>query len=584
MPRIQLGSFHVDETSLPYIIAEIGVNHEGSLETAVRLIDQAKAGGAHAAKFQSYKAHTLASKHSPAYWDLKAEKTTSQFELFKKYDSFGPDEYLHLSKHCQKIGIDFLSTPFDREAIDFLEPLVPFYKVASADLTNIPFLRAIGRKQKPVVLSTGASRIDEIDTAIEELVHSGCPSLALLHCVLNYPTRYENANLAMITDLKSKYPQYIIGYSDHTLPDHSMSALCTAYTLGARIIEKHFTHDKTLPGNDHYHAMNEADLKVFVTDVTRVRTMLGASHKAPLASEQPARHNARRSVVLEVDLPTGTILGEHHLTTKRPGLGIAAAHWDKVIGLKINQDLKSDDVLTWSAVEQSNDRGKVVAVIQARMGSSRFPGKMVARLAGRPLLSWLIERTKRAAQIDEVVLATTNSPEDDALVEIAETYHIPIVRGSQHDVLERITQAAEKHRADIVIRICGDNPFVDPDELDRLVSYFRLNWPDYAFNHIPRLNNQYADGFGAEILPFSVLKGLHRTASQPSHREHVTSYIWDNPSLFNIGVLVAPIELQRTDLRFDVDAPADLERLAPFAEKLGVTGKAVEYIRAQSHI
>ncbi|HEX2721555.1 MAG TPA: N-acetylneuraminate synthase family protein, partial [Gemmatimonadaceae bacterium] len=296
MREIRLGSRHVTDESPPYVIAEIGVNHEGSLDLAKKLIELAKTGGADAAKFQTYKAETLASRHSPAYWDLSKEPTTSQFKLFQKYDSFGPDEYRALAEHCESVGIDFVSTPFDRAAVELLEPLVPFFKIASADLTNAPLLRQVGATGKPVVLSTGASTREEVRWAVETIQRAGCSELSLLHCVLNYPTADENAHLGMITALRSEYPELLIGYSDHTVPDGEMTALCTAYALGARVIEKHFTHDKSLPGNDHYHAMDVSDLGHFKALVTKMDAMIGDDR--PLGfidSEETARLNARRS-------------------------------------------------------------------------------------------------------------------------------------------------------------------------------------------------------------------------------------------------------------------------------------------------
>ena len=283
MINLRLGNRIVTDYGRPYVIAEIGVNHEGSMERAKRLIELAKEGGADAAKFQSYKADTLASKHSPAYWDTAKEPTLSQHALFKKYDNFDADDFKALAVHCKTVGIEFLSTPFDDASIEFLDPLVSFFKIASADLTNIPFLRRVASKKKPVVLSTGASTLGEIDIAIEALSRSGCEDIALLHCILNYPTENKNAHLQMIGGLKRAYPDRVIGYSDHTLPDSAMTSLTTAHLLGAVVIEKHFTDDKSLPGNDHYHAMDVDDLKTFLEMVGKVHQLLGPqTHKAPL--------------------------------------------------------------------------------------------------------------------------------------------------------------------------------------------------------------------------------------------------------------------------------------------------------------
>lgn len=348
MREIQLAGRRVSDDSAPYVIAEIGVNHEGSLELAMRLVELAKAGGADAAKFQTYKAETLASRNSPAYWDLSKEPTTSQFRLFQKYDSFGPEDYRALARRCAELEIDFVSTPFDGAAVTLLDPLVPFFKVASADLTNTPLLRRVAASGKPIVLSTGASTMAEVRDAVLALRDAGCTELSLLHCVLNYPTADENANLGMITVLREEYPALVIGYSDHTVPDTEMTSLCAAYLLGARVIEKHFTHDKSLPGNDHYHAMDVDDLGRFIARLGRLKAMVGTSSgKTPLETEEISRLNARRSIVLNADVPIGAELTEAVLTYKRPGTGVSPVHWDEVIGRKTARRLERDHVLQW---------------------------------------------------------------------------------------------------------------------------------------------------------------------------------------------------------------------------------------------
>jgi N-acetylneuraminate synthase len=349
-PSIQLGRLRIDANSQPYVIAEIGVNHEGSLDTAKRLIELAKQGGADAAKFQTYKAESLASRHSPAYWDTTKEATLSQYELFKKYDAFGPDEYRKLAEHCAHVGIEFISTPFDDDAVDLLAPLVAFFKVASADLTNTPLLRRVARTKKPIVLSVGASTVEEIDGALATLRSAGAKSIALLHCILNYPTADENANLRMIEDLATRYPDCVIGYSDHTTPKPGLPSLVAAWLLGAVILEKHFTHDTSLPGNDHYHAMTADDVQAFRQEVARISPLLGIKTKQPLASEEIARHNARRSIVIVRDLPAGHQIVESDITYKRPGTGVSPLSWDKVIGKVTSRALNADDVLQWADI------------------------------------------------------------------------------------------------------------------------------------------------------------------------------------------------------------------------------------------
>ena len=353
MRTVQLGERTISDGSRPYLIAEIGVNHEGSMQTAKELVHQAKEGGADAAKFQSYKAETLASRNSPAYWNLDEEPTENQYALFKKYDDFGPEEYRELADFCSEVGIDFLSTPFDEAAVEFLDPLVPFFKVASADITNLPFLEEIGSREKPVVLSTGAATLAEIDEAVRTLKDVGCPDVVLLHCILNYPTDITNAHLRMIEGLRRTYPQSVVGYSDHTCPDENMTPLVTAFLLGARVIEKHFTHDKTLPGNDHYHSMDQHDLATFTSRLDRITALMGSEpHKRPIPTEADSRKHARRSIVLRENVEAGTKLTENLLTCKRPGTGISPKHWEGIIGRTAGSDMAADHILTWEDVAQ----------------------------------------------------------------------------------------------------------------------------------------------------------------------------------------------------------------------------------------
>ncbi|MBF0136841.1 MAG: N-acetylneuraminate synthase family protein [Magnetococcales bacterium] len=329
----------------PLVIAEAGVNHQTDMQTARLLIELAHDGGADAIKFQTYRAETLASRHSPAYWDTTREPTTSQYELFKKHDAFWKREFELLKRHCDQVGIQFMSTPFDWESARFLNDLMEVFKISSSDITNRPFIQYIAEFGKPILLSTGASRLSEVQSAVEWIDQTGVP-LALLHCILNYPTRDADANLGMMLDLKRHFPGRIIGYSDHTLP-RDMKTLEVAAILGAEIVEKHFTHDKTLTGNDHYHAMDRDDLRKFLQSMERVRLVMGAFHKAPLESEEPARRHARRSIVLSRSVVAGEVLSADHLTCKRPAHGISPAHWNEVLGHRVRHALEADHVLTW---------------------------------------------------------------------------------------------------------------------------------------------------------------------------------------------------------------------------------------------
>lgn len=331
----------------PAIIAEAGVNHEGSLDLARRLIDEAAGSGADAIKFQTYKADTIASRNSPSYWDTTKEPTTSQHELFSKYDSFGPADYEALARHCEAAGIEFLSTPFDVGSAAFLNDLMDVFKISSSDLTNLPFIDILCSYGKPILLSTGASDLWEIGQAVDRIRAHGNP-LALMHCILNYPTAHEDANLGMLLDLRRHFPDAVPGYSDHTVPDEEMTVTTTAALLGAAIIEKHFTHDKTLPGNDHYHAMDQHDMSDLARRLDELWLILGRFDKAALPGEAPARANARRSLVATRDIAAGSVIGPDDLTWKRPALGISPRHYDDVLGRMAAVDIAEDDLLLWS--------------------------------------------------------------------------------------------------------------------------------------------------------------------------------------------------------------------------------------------
>jgi len=324
----------------PTIIAEVGVNHECDLKRAYRLISDAKSSGVEAVKFQTYKADQLAIKKSPAYWDLKKERTPTQRLLFKKYDKFGDVEFKNLYFNCKKKNIVFLSTLFSVELINRLSIFLPILKVASADITNVPLLRAIGAQKKPVLLSTGASSLDEVKFALKTL---DLPEkqVCIMHCVLNYPTKNENANLYFISTLKKKFPKHIIGYSDHVMPDKNLTSIEVAWNLGAQIIEKHFTFDKTKKGNDHYHSADKNDFLNFFDRMKKIYQLKGSFYKN-LKKEKNSIKFARRSIVAKKDIKIGERFSAINLTTKRPGIYLTANNWDKIIKKKSKRNIKAD--------------------------------------------------------------------------------------------------------------------------------------------------------------------------------------------------------------------------------------------------
>lgn len=243
-----------------------------------------------------------------------------------------------------------MSTPFDYASADYLSDMVDIFKISSSDLTNHPFLRYIAAKGKPVLLSVGASYLSEVEEAVRVLEKAGCRDLCLLHCVLSYPCKNEDANLNMIKTMKRVFPDYKIGYSDHTLPDETMTILTTAYLYGAEVIEKHFTLDKTLQGNDHYHAGDPEDFAKAIRNFELITQISGQEKKEVLPCELIPRREARRSLVLTRDMKRGEKITEKDVMAKRPGTGISPKDIEIVIGRSMLCDAPEDTVLTWDMV------------------------------------------------------------------------------------------------------------------------------------------------------------------------------------------------------------------------------------------
>ncbi len=338
-----------------YIICEIGVNYYEiaeqlcitPIEAAKLMMLRAKENGADAAKFQTYKAGSLVMKDSPGAWDRNDISIETQYELFQLYDKFGEKEYAELSEYGKEIGITFISTPFDLESADYLDKYMDLFKISSSDISNIPLLTKVAQKNKPIILSTGASNFDEIEFAVNLIKKYNSNKLTLLHCVLEYPTPSSHANLNKILSLKEKYPECIIGYSDHTYPDKCMDVLKTAYILGAQTIEKHFTLDKTIKKrNDHFHSMDCDDLKTVSDGLAFINTIRGSGELVCLDSEITTRNSVRRSAVSKVSIPAGTVITEDMVIYKRPGNGLPPIEFSKYIGKSTIRDVLEDTLFS----------------------------------------------------------------------------------------------------------------------------------------------------------------------------------------------------------------------------------------------
>ena len=325
-----------------YIVAEIGGNFT-DYETAVMLIDQAKASGADAVKLQTYRGETVASHL--AVFDMENTGVVSQLEYFKKFEI---NEELHkkIFEYTKDKGMDIFSTPAHITDVEMLERLgVDVYKIGADDVTNIPFLKSVARLHKPIMLSTGMCIMQEIHDAVNAILEEGNNQIVIMHVVSLYPTRPEFVNLEAIHTLQREFPQFMIGYSDHTL---GVDSCIFAAVMGAQIIEKHFTYDKKADGPDHMLSANFEEMKQLVDKVRLFEQMRGNGIKFPIGDEVKNRKNNRKSIVSVRAIKQGERIEEKDIDIKRPGTGIEPKYKDIIIGKSVVRDIKEDSLLQWS--------------------------------------------------------------------------------------------------------------------------------------------------------------------------------------------------------------------------------------------
>lgn len=342
-PLIEIAGRKVGDGHPCFVIAEAGVNHNGDLSMARRLIDVAAGCGADAVKFQTFKAEKIATSSAPKaqYQQETTDKTESQLDMLKRLE-LSADAFQELYKYCKSKTILFLSTPFDEESADLLDELgVAAFKIPSGEITNLPFLTHLARKGKPIILSTGMSWLGEVETAVRTLTEAANPNIALLHCVSNYPAEPHDANLRAMRTLSDAFA-VPVGFSDHTM---GIEVALAAVALGARVIEKHFTLDRALPGPDHQASLEPQELKALIQGIRTVETALGDGRKVPRAAELNTAAVARKSLVAACDIPANTTLTKEHITVKRPGNGLTPFLIPHLLGRLTRSAIAKDTVL-----------------------------------------------------------------------------------------------------------------------------------------------------------------------------------------------------------------------------------------------
>ena len=325
------------------IIAEAGVNHNGKLDLALKLCDAAKEAGADVVKFQTWKTEKIITRtvSQADYQTENTGKTESQFDMLKRLE-LSYDDFRKIKAHCDKIGIQFASTADEEESLDFLISLgIPFIKIGSGEITNIPYLRIMGSKKLPIIISSGMSTLAEVDVALAELRNAGATDIILLHCTTNYPCPMQDVNLKAMLTLKEAF-KIPVGYSDHT---EGIEVPVAAVAMGAEVIEKHFTLDRNMEGPDHLASTEPVEFKKMVDSIRNIEKALGTGEKLPTKSEIDISKVVLKRCVASKEIKTGEIFNENNLTVKRNDKGLLAKYWDLLIGKKAIKDYEIDEAV-----------------------------------------------------------------------------------------------------------------------------------------------------------------------------------------------------------------------------------------------
>lgn len=347
MKAVKIGKRLVGEGHPTFIIAEAGVNHNGKIELAKKLVDIAVDAGADAVKFQTYKPEGIVTPQAGLadYAKKNIGKNIRQIDLLKSLE-LSYNDFEVLKSYCDKKEIIFLSTPHTFDAIDFLEELVPAYKFGSGDITNIPALRHAAKKDKPILLGTGMSTLKEVKYAINAINSEGNDQIIVLHCTTNYPCPIDEVNLRAMITMRKKL-DCLVGYSDHTL---GILVPIMATTIGAVVIEKHFTLDRNLPGPDHKASLEPDELKAMIKAVREVEKAKGDNIKKPTKNEEKIKKIARKSIVAKTNIQKGIIITRKMIDIKRPGDGLAPIFIEEIVGKRAKKDIKKDDIILWDAI------------------------------------------------------------------------------------------------------------------------------------------------------------------------------------------------------------------------------------------
>lgn len=538
------------EREAPLVIAELANAHEGSLEAARAIVQAAASAGADAVKFQKFTADELLVPRHPRYQHFK------QLEM--------PDAaWVELVDLARGLGLYVLADVFGPDSASLMHGLgVDGYKIHSSDTINHALIRQVAGYGRPVFLSCGGARQIEVRDALQVLRGAGCGQIVLLHGFQNYPTRLEDTQLRRVQALAAQFG-CPVGYADHAAGDSEWAVLLPlmAVAAGAKVIEKHLTLDRSRKGIDYYSSAEPRELARLVGLIRDAGKGLGSAY-AMSDGELKYLHEVKKLMVAARDLPAGTRLDESMVTYKRAPSDAHPLRYADVAGRTLHVARAAGESLS---LDQMGLR--TVVLIAVRMHSTRLARKALLPLAGRPAIEHLIERLKLAKTPASIVVCTSTHPDDEVLVEVAERCGITWFQGVEDDVMRRFLDAAERERADIVVRVTGDDLLVDPAYLDRAVAFHLSKNADYtAYPGLPK-------GMESEILSVSMLRAAHAMAEDPSFTEYMTFYL-RRPDVFRVSDM--PVEdVDRRAYRLTLDTQEDYRLLQEIFGRLYHLGKVM---------
>lgn len=545
--RVQIGNTTIDaERNDLYIIAELGNTHEGSLSIARQIAEGAAAAGADAFKVQIFTADELLVREHPEY------------ALFKRLE-MSADEWKALVGFLREAGLAVLADVFSQDSAAFAEELgVDGFKIHSSDMSNIPLLGQVAGYGKPVLFSSAGCTMGEIRTALSTVRAAGNDQLVVMIGFQAFPTRLEDTNIRWIPVYRD-YLDVVVGCADHVDADHPMAQIVPlmAVAAGALVVEKHITHDRSKKPEDYESSLNPDEFKTLVENLRFGEVALGTRRLYGSQDALAYAYRMKKKMVAQGSIPKGTKLSAASITFRRVAGPFFTPGYSDVLGKEVGDDLGPLEPIRFNKLKL-----KTVALVSARMDSTRMPGKTLLPVAGRPALGRVLDQLKRARMLEDIVVCTTTRKVDDPIIELAEREGVRWFRGSKDDVMGRFLAAARESNADIVVRAVGDEPLTDPGYIDRAVRHHLAESAEYT----KVVGLPY--GVDREILTVTALERAHAWIEDPRYREYITWYV-DEPQMFKVSTLEADEQHRRPHYRLTLDYPEDLRLLEEIYARLG---------------